>query len=329
MIWIYCRGARIQSRRIYMKTYPIYGADILSAAQFTRESLETVLSKAREMKSLVQSGRMSDDLKGKIMTALFYEPSSRTFGSFISAMQRLGGGIVPLQGVTYSSVSKGETLEDTVQTFAGFSDVLVLRYPHVGGAKIAADAIAIPVINAGDGNGEHPTQALLDMFTISGHFESFDGLTVTMVGDLLNGRTVHSLVQLLALHSPKQVNFVAPSELQIPEVYTAMLKNRGIEFAFEDSLTNALPETDVLYVTRVQKERFRDLDLYERLKHHYVISKSTLIPCKSTMILMHPFPRVGEIATDVDSDPRALYLREQIPNGMYVRMALLSLLLKK
>ncbi len=307
----------------------LFGKDILRADQFTRSQVDMVLEKASEMKTIAQGSGYSDILRGKIMTALFYEPSSRTYGSFITAMQRLGGGFIPLQGVTYSSVSKGETLEDTVATFASYSDVLVIRYPYVGGAVLAADQVEIPVINAGDGNGEHPTQALLDLYTISGHLSTVSGSTITFVGDLLNGRTVHSLVKLLSLYTPKTVHFIAPKELQIPEEYIAVLKAVGVNVFVSDVLDDVLSASDVLYVTRVQKERFRDLDVYERLKHRYIISNETMKRAKKDSILMHPFPRVGEILPEVDSDPRALYLREQMRNGMYVRMALLSLVLIK
>ena len=309
--------------------HTLRGLDILSAGQFTKEHVDAILSRAKEMQEIVEKKGYTDILHGKIMTALFYEPSSRTFGSFVASMQRLGGGFIPLQGVTYSSVSKGETVEDTVRTFAAYSDVLVIRYPHVGGATIAADMLDIPVINAGDGNGEHPTQALLDLFTISTHVPAIGGSTITLVGDLLNGRTVHSLVSLLALYKPAVVHCIAPNELQMPEEYIAILKKAGITVSNSESLDDVLATTDVLYVTRVQKERFRDLDVYERLKHKYIISKETMKHIKPSSILMHPFPRVGEILPEVDSDPRAVYLREQIKNGMYIRMALLSLVLDK
>lgn len=307
----------------------LFGQDILSASQFTREQVDVILSKAREMQRIVETNGATDILHGKIMTALFYEPSSRTFGSFVAAAQRLGGGFIPLQGVTYSSVSKGETLEDTVRTFAAYSDALVIRYPHIGGAAVAAEMLDIPVINAGDGNGEHPTQALLDMYTISNHIGSIAGSTIALVGDLLNGRTVHSLIQLLSLYKPKMIHCIAPGELQIPEEYIVVLKGAGVGVTLSESLDEVLPDCDVLYVTRVQKERFRDLDVYERLKHRYVISTDTMRHFKKTGILMHPFPRVGEILPEVDSDPRSVYLREQIQNGMFVRMALLALVLTK
>jgi aspartate carbamoyltransferase catalytic subunit len=299
--------------------------DILSASQFTKNEIEAILASAREMRTLVQTKGSTDVLKGKIMTALFYEPSSRTFGSFVAAMQRLGGGFIPLQGMVYSSVSKGESLPDTVATFAGYSDVIVIRHPQVGAARTAADTTNIPVINAGDGNGEHPTHALMDFFTISDHFGTVNDLTLTLVGDLLNGRTVHSLATLLSLYKPKHVNFVSPNELSMPVEYISLLNKNGITTSETESLDETLGNTDVLYVTRVQKERFRDLDVYERLKHRYIITKETMGLCKKTVIVMHPFPRVGEISTEIDSDPRAVYIREEIPNGMYIRMALLSL----
>ena len=307
----------------------MYQADILSADQFTKADIDRIVAKAKTMRDMVVKQGASDTLKGKIMTALFYEPSSRTFGSFIAAMQRLGGGIIPLHGVVYSSVAKGESLPDTVKTFASFSDIIVIRHPIVGAALTAADATDKPVINAGDGPGEHPTQALLDFFTIMDRFGKIDGLTITLVGDLKNGRTVHSLLTLLSLCRPKAVNLVAPSVLAMPAERLQKAKQAGIALTQMDKLDDVLAATDVLYVTRVQKERFTDLDVYERVKHAYVITSDTMKSLNKEAILMHPFPRVGEIATEVDSDPRAVYLTHQIPNGMYVRMALLSLILKK
>lgn len=310
-------------------SHSLYQKDILSADQFTNVDIELVVKQAQKMRKLVASCGGSEILKGKIMTALFYEPSSRTFGSFVAAMQRLGGGIIPLQGVVYSSVAKGESLPDTVRTFASFSDVIVLRHPTVGAAHTAADATDVPVINAGDGPGEHPTQALLDFFTIMDRFGTVDGLTITLVGDLKNGRTVHSLLTLLALYKPKVVNLVSPSVLTMPSERLQKAKQAGIRLAEMNRLDDVLATTDVLYVTRVQKERFADLDVYERVKHAYVITPEIMKRLNKDAILMHPFPRVGEIATEVDSDARAVYLTRQIPNGMYVRMALLSLILNR
>lgn len=310
-----------------MKNNALYQRDILTVDQFSKDDLSLVMEKAREMRTLVQENGSSDLLKGKLMTALFYEPSSRTFGSFISAMQRLGGGFIPLQGVTYSSVAKGETLVDTVRTFASYSDVVIIRHPEVGSAKVAAEFCDKPVINAGDGVGEHPTQALLDLFTILEHFSRVEGLTVTMVGDLLNGRTIHSLEKLLALYKKIKLNLVSPEILRLPTDLKHNLSEQGVKISEFEHLTSVLPKTDVLYITRVQKERFTDLGVYEKLKHYYIITPTLLRKAKKKMIIMHPFPRVGEITMDVDSDKRAVYITDQMQNGMYVRMALLALIL--
>ena len=307
----------------------LYGKDILSAGQFDKKTLELILTTAQKMKQMVKTKGGSQILRGKVMTALFYEPSSRTFGSFVASMQRLGGGFIPLQGVTYSSVSKGESLPDTVRTFASYSDVIVIRHPEVGSARMAADFTEKPVINAGDGVGEHPTQALLDLFTVTSHFRTLKNLTVTLAGDLLNGRTIHSLCKLLSLYAPIRLNFVSPDILRLPNELMDLLKERKVEVHEYQKLVELLPTTDVLYVTRVQKERFTDLNIYEKLKHYYVITPEVMKKLKKSAILMHPFPRVGEITIDVDLDPRALYVREQMANGMYIRMALLSLILKK
>lgn len=306
----------------------LYGKDILSAGQFSKTELELVMKTAADMKRLVTIRGGSEVLRGKLMTALFYEPSSRTFGSFIASMQRLGGSFIPLQGVTYSSVAKGETLPDTIRTFASYSDVVVIRHPEVGSARIAAEFSDKPVINAGDGVGEHPTQALLDLFTIRQHFRKLPGLTVTLVGDLLNGRTIHSLVRLLSLYTPITCNFVSPDILRLPKELIQFLKDRKVKILEHEKWSAMLPKTDVLYVTRVQKERFTDLTTYEKLKHAYIVTRDIIKKLNKTSIVMHPFPRVGEIAMDVDLDPRAVYIHEQMANGMYVRMALLKLILK-
>jgi aspartate carbamoyltransferase len=308
---------------------PWYQKDILSVDQFTKADLRTVTQRGHEMRQLVLEQGGNDLLKGRIMTALFYEPSSRTFGSFIPSMQRLGGGVIPIQGVTYSSVSKGEQLVDTIRTFASFSDIVVLRHPEVGSARLAAEFCDQPVINAGDGIGEHPTQALLDFFTISGHFDGVKGLHIAMVGDLLNGRTIHSLSKLLSLYSPITISLVSPEILRLPQELQKKLEKKGLKVKIYEELADVLPKADVLYITRVQKERFLDLEMYEKVKHQYVITPKVIKGAKKTAIIMHPFPRVGEISLDVDLDKRAVYIREQMKNGMYIRMALLSLILKQ
>ncbi len=305
------------------------GKDILSVDQFTREMLADVFHEAGRMREIVHTKGIEPILAGKVMTALFYEPSSRTFASFVTAMQRLGGGFIPLQGVTYSSVAKGETLADTVRTFASYSDVIVIRHPEVGSAKIAAEFSPVPVVNAGDGVGEHPTQALLDAYTIFRKFETLEGLTVTLVGDLMNGRTVHSLAKVLSLYTNTKINLVSPDMLRMPKELMHLLDQRNVDVKEMETLDPVLDRTDVLYVTRVQKERFSDLTSYEKLKNHYIVTPETLAKMKISAIVMHPFPRVGEIEMAVDLDDRAYYMTHQMKNGLYVRMALLKMILSE
>lgn len=309
------------------RTGRFYGQDILSVAQFTRDDLEYTFGVAEAMRTMVAHIGTFDLLKGKILANLFYEPSTRTSSSFLAAMERLGGSVIPISEVRYSSVSKGESLPDTVRTLECYADVIVLRHPETGSAAIAAAAAKKPIINAGDGVGEHPTQALLDLFTIREELGRVDGLTVTMLGDLKYGRTVHSLAKLLSLFHVK-LNYVAPAILRMPAELVAQLGAKGVAQAEHDTLEAVLPETDVLYVTRVQKERFDDLAAYESVRGSYVITPETLRSAKPKMAVMHPLPRVGEIAPEVDDDPRAAYFR-QMEYGLYVRMALLAMVLGK
>jgi aspartate carbamoyltransferase len=309
------------------KTAPWYGKDILSVKQFERENLEYIFAVSHEMHDMVDHIGTFDLLKGKILANLFYEPSTRTSSSFTAAMERLGGSVIPINDVKYSSVAKGENLADTVRTLECYADVIVLRHPEVGSAAIAAKAARKPVINAGDGIGEHPTQALLDAFTIREELGRLDGLTVTLLGDLKHGRTVHSLARLLSLYKVK-LNYVAPDILRMPTELIDELKAKKIEQAEYSNLDACLPETDVLYVTRVQKERFTDEAAYESVKSAYVIDPKVLKSAKERMIVMHPLPRVGEISMEVDDDPRAAYFR-QMEYGLYVRMALLAMVLGK
>jgi aspartate carbamoyltransferase len=311
------------------RTAPWYGKDIISVKQFTRGDLEYVFGVAHEMRGMVERVGTFDLLKGKILANLFYEPSTRTSSSFTAAMERLGGSVIPINEVRYSSVSKGESLPDTVRTLECYADVIVLRHPETGSAAIAAKAARKPVINAGDGIGEHPTQALLDTFTI---FEELgvgqiDGMTVTMLGDLKYGRTVHSLARLLSLFKVR-INYVSPEILRMTKEVMDEVGEKGIPQAEFSSLEKVLPETDVLYVTRVQKERFEDPAEYEKVKGVYVIDPEIMKAAKRDMIVMHPLPRVGEISVDFDNDPRAAYFR-QMEYGLYVRMALLAMVLGK
>jgi aspartate carbamoyltransferase len=311
------------------RTAPWYGKDIISVKQFGRDDLEYVFGVAHEMRGMVERVGTFDLLKGKILANLFYEPSTRTSSSFTAAMERLGGSVIPINEVKYSSVTKGESLTDTIRTLECYADVIVLRHPETGSAAIAAKAARKPVINAGDGIGEHPTQALLDTFTI---FEELgagqiDGMTVTMLGDLKYGRTVHSLARLLSLFKVK-IDYVSPEILRMPKEVMDEVAGKGIPQAEFSSLEKVLPETDVLYVTRVQKERFEDPADYEKVKGAYVIDPAIMKAAKQDMIVMHPLPRVGEISVDFDDDPRAAYFR-QMEYGLYVRMALLAMVLGK
>jgi aspartate carbamoyltransferase len=306
---------------------PFYGKDILSVKQFNREDLEYIFGVAHEMREMVERVGSFDLLKGKILANLFYEPSTRTSSSFTSAMERLGGSVIPINEVRYSSVSKGESLPDTVRTLECYADVIVLRHPEVGASAMAAKYARKPIINAGDGVGEHPTQALLDLFTIKSELGSVDGLTVTMLGDLKYGRTVHSLARLLSMFDVR-INYVSPDILRMPREIISELDELGIDQHEYTSLEEPLPESDVLYVTRVQKERFDDLAVYESVKGSFVITPETMNRAKEEMIVMHPLPRVGEISMEVDGDPRAAYFR-QMEYGLYVRMALLAMVLGK
>jgi aspartate carbamoyltransferase catalytic subunit len=303
-----------------------YKRDILSVDQFSRVELETIFGVAEDMRTMVERVGSLDILRGRIIACLFYEPSTRTSSSFIAATERLGGQVIPINEVRYSSVTKGESLRDTVRTLECYADVIVLRHPETGSAAVAADVARKPVINAGDGTGEHPTQALLDIFTIKEELGTIDGLTVTMLGDLKYGRTVHSLAKLLAQFDDVRINFVCPDLLRVPQQTIDFLRQKQVPIAQSSSLDPVLGQTDVLYVTRVQKERFEDADEYEQVKGSYVVNAQTLRRAKERMIVMHPLPRIGEIAEEIDSDPRAAYFR-QMENGLYIRMALLALVL--
>jgi aspartate carbamoyltransferase catalytic subunit len=302
------------------------GADILAVSQFSDDQLDYIFDVANEMRQMHERVGGTDLLRGMVLACLFYEPSTRTSSSFIAAMERLGGSTIPItQGVQFSSVSKGETLHDTIRTLEQYSDVIVLRHPETGSADIAAAAASIPIINAGDGAGEHPTQALLDLFTIRKELGTLDGLHVAMVGDLRYGRTVHSLTQLLIRHNVR-FTFVSPEALRLPLDYMNQVKDSGKEVRETYNVADVIGMADVLYVTRVQKERFSDLTQYEALKDYYRITPDLMTEAKQHAIIMHPLPRVNEIDVRIDTDPRAAYFR-QVRNGMYVRMALLALVL--
>lgn len=328
------RGIGTITKRGAKETLPGYGTGwwagrhVLSVRQFDRNNLHKLFEVAQEMRTMVSRFGHYELLRGKVMASLFYEPSTRTSCSFQAAMQRLGGTVLNIQDVGNSSIAKGESLGDTIQSLNCYADVVVMRHPAVGGAQEAASVSRLPVINAGDGIGEHPSQALLDVFTIREEVGTVNGLTITFVGDLKNGRTVHSLARVLGLYSVR-VQYVSPECLRMPSDVLEEVASRGIEQREFSELTDAVIRgTDVLYVTRIQKERFSKIEDYERVKGAYMITPKMLTRAKESMIVMHPLPRVGEISQDVDSDPRAVYFR-QMEHGMYVRMALLAMVLGK
>jgi len=303
-------------------SYGFAGRDIVSLKDFTREEIDYVLKISEAVEPLVETG--SDLLKGKIMATLFFEPSTRTRLSFQTAMHKLGGDAIGFAEPGISAVQKGETLADTVRVVENYSDIIVLRHPLEGAARFAAEYAQVPVINAGSGAEEHPTQALLDLFTMVKAKGGIDGLNVSLMGDLRYGRTVHSLAYAFSLYDVK-LNLVSPDLLRMRREVLEDIRNR-IEVEEHSEIEEVLPEADVLYVTRIQKERFPDLAEYEKVRGTYVIDLDVLRSAKDDLIVMHPLPRVGEIAVEVDSTPFAKYF-QQTKNGVIVRMALLALVL--
>lgn len=304
----------------------LQGQDILSVGQFEPGTLRPLFALADEMRDMVRREGGGDLLRSRVLAALFYEPSTRTSASFIAAMERLGGSVIPItQGVQFSSVAKGESLPDTIRTLEQYSDAIVLRHPVVGSARIAAEAASVPIVNAGDGAGEHPTQALLDLYTIQDELGRLDGLHVALVGDLRFGRTVHSLTRLLAQYDVR-LTFVSPEILRLPLDLMNEVRDAGLGVRETYSIADVIGDVDILYMTRVQKERFTDLDQYEELKSYYELTPELMRQAGRDMIVMHPLPRLTEISPEVDTDPRAAYFR-QVQNGMFVRMALLAAVL--
>ncbi|MCF7844447.1 MAG: aspartate carbamoyltransferase [Kiritimatiellales bacterium] len=297
---------------------------LTSTKQLTRLDTDTILKVAAEMEGVLENGG-SDLLKDKVLAALFYEPSTRTRLSFETAMHRLGGRVVSAVGMQFSSLYKGETIEDTMNVVGRYTDIIVMRHPEQGSADKAASVCPVPFINAGDGPGQHPTQALLDLFTIQKEKGKLDGIHITMVGDLKFGRTVHSVSFLLGLYNDVKFTLVSPKELMMPEKVTSYFKEKGIEFTQTEDLEQGL-DADVIYMTRVQEERFEDKSEFERLKLKYVLQAKHIEGKDITV--MHPLPRIGEISEDVDPLPNAAYFR-QAKNGVPLRMALLAMLLGK
>jgi len=303
---------------------------IISVKQFLdTRILDKIFKLADEMEKRDRADKLEKSLKNKILATVFYEPSTRTRFSFESAMIKLGGNVITTESAShFSSVTKGETLQDTIKIISGYADAIVLRHPQEGSAKIASEISSVPIINAGDGIGEHPTQALLDLYTIKKELGEIDNLKIALVGDLFYGRTIHSLIYLLSLYKNVKIYFVSPKQLKILPKYKDYLIKKKIAFEELADLNQALNKIDVLYVTRIQKERFKSKKDYKKVKGIYIIDKNTAKQLKKKAIIMHPLPRVNEISPEIDSDKRAVYFK-QAKNGLYIRMALLQLIFNK
>jgi aspartate carbamoyltransferase catalytic subunit len=299
--------------------------DVLSIRDLSREEIDEVLRAARRMIPYAEGSKTSELLAGKILTLAFFEPSTRTRLSFESAMQRLGGSCVTIADASSSSIRKGESLYDTIKMLSQYGDAIVLRHPNEGAARLAAMASDRPVLNAGDGAGQHPTQTLLDLATIREAYNTLSGLRVVLLGDLRYGRTVHSLARALALYG-NEIILTNPPSLRLPDEVRDDLDQMGAKVREEEQVRKALRDADVLYVTRIQKERFADELEYAAVAGSYRIDRETLQNVKSKLIVMHPLPRAGEIAPEVDSTPHAAYFRQAFL-AVPVRMALLALVL--
>jgi aspartate carbamoyltransferase len=300
------------------------GRDILSTEDLSKEDLLAIMKVTAQMEQLVQKVHVSDLLADQVVAIIFLEPSTRTRLSFETAVRRLGARSITVADAKSSSASKGESLADMARTVEGYVDCIVVRQPQTGGAKIMADAVEIPVLNGGDGSGQHPTQALLDLYTIQKEKGTLENLTVGMVGDLKYGRTVHSLSYALSPFNPSYI-YCSPKDLAMPDQVTADVKKMGIPLEESEDINEAL-QADILYMTRIQRERFDDPAEYERLKGSYVLTRELVQKAKKGIVVMHPLPRVDEITTDVDDLPNAAYFR-QAHNGVYLRMALLAMVL--
>ncbi len=301
------------------------GVDILDGAQFSREEIEHILAVTAEFDNRLKTEHKVALADGYLMGALFFEPSTRTRLSFEAAMHRLGGDVIGFADAGATSAKKGESLSDTIRSVDQYVDLIAMRHPQVGAARVAAEAAEAVVLNGGDGAGQHPTQALLDLYTIRTERGGIDGKTVVLCGDLKHGRTVHAGVELYKHYGCRLV-FVAPDQLRMPDEITASLKSHGVVVEETTNLEHALADADVFYMTRIQKERFADPAEYERLKGSYILNRELIERVNPGVTILHPLPRVDEIATDVDDLSGAAYFR-QMRNGVTTRMALIALVL--
>ncbi len=303
------------------------GRDVVSIRDLSKDEILFILDHSAKAMPVARGERRSQALEGRLLATLFFEPSTRTRLSFETAMHRLGGSVIGFADASGTSVVKGETLADTIRMAESYADAIVLRHPHEGAAKLAADFSTKPVINAGDGAGQHPTQTLLDLFTIKMEKGEIADNNIVLVGDLKYGRTVHSLSYALSLFGAN-ITLVAPPSLQMPHEIVAHLKEMGGRFNQAESLESVIPGADVLYVTRIQKERFPDPEEYRKVEGAFRIDNALLANAKRNLIIMHPLPRVNEIAPEVDSGPHCRYFKQAF-YGVPVRMALLSLIIGK
>jgi len=301
---------------------------LISATQLAdRELLQSLFTAAAAMERHDAARTLDLSLRGRILATIFYEPSTRTRLSFEAAMQKLGGSILTAENAREnSSAAKGETIADAIRVIGGYADVIVMRHFEEGAARAAAEISPVPLINAGDGAGEHPTQALVDTYTMTKELGGIEGKRIALVGDLLYGRTIHSLLQLLCLYPGVTVDLVAPPNLRLPAQYTETLRSHGVSFRETELLEDVVREADVLYITRVQRERFASLEEYEAIKDSYFVDAAMAERMKTGAVILHALPRVNEIAPEVDANPRAAYFR-QARNGLFIRMALLDYLL--
>lgn len=300
---------------------------LIDILDFSTEEIMELIATANDI--IADPKKYSEMCRGKKLATLFYEPSTRTRLSFEAAMLELGGSVLGFSEANSSSSAKGESIADTAKTISCYADIIAMRHPKEGAPYVAACNATIPVINAGDGGHNHPTQTLTDLLTIYREKGSFSGLTVGFCGDLKFGRTVHSLIAALSRYSGIKVVLISPEELKLPSyVKNDILKKNGIPYTQTTDLVSVMPELDILYMTRVQRERFFNEEDYLRLKDSYILDLPKLKDAKSTLSIMHPLPRVNEISTEIDSDPRACYFK-QVLNGKYIRMALILKLLEE
>ncbi len=300
---------------------------LISITDFSKEEILRIMELAADFERQPQQRRPDGHrlLEGKVIATLFFEPSTRTRLSFESAINRLGARVIGFSDANNTSVSKGETLHDTISVITSYCDMIVMRHTLEGAARYASEVAGVPVVNAGDGANQHPSQTLLDLYSIKKTQGRLDGLRIMMVGDLKYGRTVHSLLEALS-HFNTEFTFVSPAELRMPAEYKRLLDERGLKYRELTELEGNMADEDIVYMTRIQKERFNDPMEYERVKNAYVLRREMLEGVKDTMKILHPLPRVGEIATDVDNDPHAYYF-EQVRNGVWARMAIICYLL--